>query len=102
MVETHKSVPEKPSIATATLFFEQISVSRAKPLRGAEGALDALICSEATVAVAIDGANRNDACQCKSGKPRTAFFFRGKSGAASHRACSGRNRSLSDGRSGAI
>jgi hypothetical protein len=35
-----------PSIATATAASEQIPVSRAKPLRGAEGALDAVICSE--------------------------------------------------------
>jgi hypothetical protein len=34
---------------------EQISLSRAKPLRGAEGALDRLICSEGTLAIAIDG-----------------------------------------------
>ena len=34
---------------------EQISVSRLKPLRGAEGGLDTLICSEKTLAVAIDG-----------------------------------------------
>jgi hypothetical protein len=31
-----------PSIAMATVASEQISASRAKPLRGAEGALDAL------------------------------------------------------------
>ncbi|MFY9835742.1 MAG: hypothetical protein WAK55_04610 [Xanthobacteraceae bacterium] len=33
-------------IATTTVASEQIRVSRAKPLRGAEGALDTLICSE--------------------------------------------------------
>jgi hypothetical protein len=44
-----------PSKATATVVSEQIRVSRAKPLRGAEGALDILICSEKRVAVAIDG-----------------------------------------------
>jgi hypothetical protein len=30
-------------------------MSRAKPLRGAEGALDILICSENRAAIAIDG-----------------------------------------------
>jgi hypothetical protein len=35
-----------PSIAAATIASEQIRVSRAKPLRGAKGALDILICSE--------------------------------------------------------
>jgi hypothetical protein len=39
---------------------EQISVSRVKPLRGAEGALDTLICSEETLAIAIDGTERRD------------------------------------------
>jgi len=38
---------------------EQIRMSRVKPLRGAEGALDILICSERFVAVAIDGAMRS-------------------------------------------
>jgi hypothetical protein len=45
-----------PSIAMAAKTSEQIRLSRAKPLRGAEGALDNLICSEATLAIAIDGA----------------------------------------------
>jgi hypothetical protein len=35
-----------PSIATATIVSEQNWASRAKPLRGAEGALDTQICSE--------------------------------------------------------
>jgi hypothetical protein len=35
-----------PSVATATVDSEQIRMSRAKPLRGAQGALDILICSE--------------------------------------------------------
>jgi hypothetical protein len=43
-----------PSIATAAKTSEQIRLSRAKPLRGAEGALDSLICSEERLAVAID------------------------------------------------
>jgi hypothetical protein len=47
-----------PSIATATVASEQIRVSRAKPLRGAEGDLDAQICSENRIAVAIDGFSR--------------------------------------------
>jgi hypothetical protein len=47
-----------PSIATATVSSEQIRGSRAKPLCGAEGALDALICSEKRVAVVIDGFSR--------------------------------------------
>ena len=34
---------------------DQIGVSRAKPLRGAESALDTPICSGKRVAVAIDG-----------------------------------------------
>jgi hypothetical protein len=33
-------------------------MSRAEPLRGAEGALDILICSEKSVAAAIDGVPR--------------------------------------------
>jgi hypothetical protein len=33
-------------------------MSRVQPLRGAEGALDILICSEESVAVAIDGFSR--------------------------------------------
>src|SRR5579864_8242912 len=48
----------KPSIAMASVSSEQISVSRAKPLRGAEGALDTLICSEVFAAIAIDGPTR--------------------------------------------
>jgi len=40
-------------------FSEQIRMSRVKPLRGAEGALDILICSEAFATVAIDGTNRS-------------------------------------------
>jgi hypothetical protein len=44
-----------PSIATATKRSEPNKLSRAKPLRGAEGALDSLFGSEQTVAVAIDG-----------------------------------------------
>jgi len=44
-----------PSIATAERSSKQIRVSRVKPLRGAEGALDTLICLEQTLAVAIDG-----------------------------------------------
>jgi hypothetical protein len=43
-----------PSIVTATIASEQIKVSRAKPLRGAERALDTLIRSENRAAVAID------------------------------------------------
>jgi hypothetical protein len=43
-----------PWIATPTVASEQIRMSRAKPLCGAEGALDILICSEKRVAVAID------------------------------------------------
>jgi hypothetical protein len=35
-----------PSIATATVASEQIRMSRAKPPRRAEGALDILVCSE--------------------------------------------------------
>jgi hypothetical protein len=50
-----KKVRVGPSITTATVASEQIRKSRAKPLRGAEGALDFLICSEKRVAVAIDG-----------------------------------------------
>jgi hypothetical protein len=34
---------------------EQMTLSRVKPLRGAEGALDSVICSEQTLAIAIDG-----------------------------------------------
>jgi hypothetical protein len=48
----------KPSIAMASVSSEQINVSRVKPLRGAEGALDTLICSEAFAAIAIDGNER--------------------------------------------
>jgi len=44
-----------PSIATAAKTSEQIGLSRVKPLRGAEGALDSPICSEERLAVAIDG-----------------------------------------------
>jgi hypothetical protein len=58
--ENHKHLQfkrrsEKPSIATAAKASEQIRLSRAKPPRGAEGALDSLICSEERLAVAIDG-----------------------------------------------
>jgi hypothetical protein len=42
----------------ATVASEQIGMSRAKPLRGAEGALDIPMCSEKRVAVAIDGLSR--------------------------------------------
>ncbi len=42
----------------ASVSSEQIGVSRAKPLRGAEGALDTLICSEVFAAIAIDGPTR--------------------------------------------
>jgi hypothetical protein len=38
---------------------EQIRASRLKPLRGAAGVLDTLICPEALAAVAIDGAERS-------------------------------------------
>jgi hypothetical protein len=38
---------KKSSIATASVASDQIRLSRAKPLRGAEGALDNLIWSEA-------------------------------------------------------
>jgi hypothetical protein len=37
-------------------FSEKIGMSRAKPLRGAEGALDIPIFSELWLAIAIDGA----------------------------------------------
>jgi hypothetical protein len=47
-----------PSTATATVVSEQMRESRAKPLRGAEGAPDSRICSENRVAVAIDGFSR--------------------------------------------
>jgi hypothetical protein len=58
-VKTHQSVREKPSIATATLFSEQIRVSRA-PLAPRSGfALDTVICSEATVAIVMDGTMRS-------------------------------------------
>jgi hypothetical protein len=43
------------SIATATVASEQIRMSRARPLRGAEGALDIMICSEKRIVVVIDG-----------------------------------------------
>jgi hypothetical protein len=47
---------EKPSIATVILFSEQIRVSRAPSAPRYGFALVTLICSEATVAAAIDGA----------------------------------------------
>jgi len=47
-----------PSITTASVVSEQIAMSRAKPLRGAEDALGAPICSEKGVAVAIDAFSR--------------------------------------------
>jgi hypothetical protein len=46
---------EKPSITTATLFSEQMRESRAPSAPHSGFALDSLICSEATVAIAIDG-----------------------------------------------
>jgi len=39
---------------------ERIRLSRVKPLRGAEGALDSLIRSEETPSIAIDGAPHRD------------------------------------------
>jgi hypothetical protein len=56
LVKTHKGVRQKSSIATATLFSEQIRMSRAPSAPRSGFTLDILICSEATVAVAIDGA----------------------------------------------
>jgi hypothetical protein len=50
---------EGPLIATATLFSEQIKESKAPSAPRSGFALDSLICSEATVAVAIDGAKRS-------------------------------------------
>jgi hypothetical protein len=49
--------PERaaPSIAMAAESSEQMTLSRVQPLRGAEGALDSVICSEQTLAIAIDG-----------------------------------------------
>jgi hypothetical protein len=58
MIDVPSLSPERiaPSIAMAAKTSEQISLSRVKPLRGAPGrALDRLICSEARLAVAIDG-----------------------------------------------
>jgi hypothetical protein len=47
-----------PSIATATVASEQSGMSRAKPLRGAEGALDIPLRSEERAAVAIKTLSR--------------------------------------------
>jgi hypothetical protein len=47
-----------PSIATDTLFSEQIRKSRAPSAPRSGFALDFLICSEATVAVVIEGPTR--------------------------------------------
>jgi hypothetical protein len=53
-VKTHDH-GDRFASSIATVASEQIRVSRAKPLRGAEGALDTLICSENRLAVTIDG-----------------------------------------------
>jgi hypothetical protein len=42
-----------PSIATATVASEQIRMSRVKPLRGAEGALDILIFAVVALAAVV-------------------------------------------------
>jgi len=45
----------EPSIATATLNFERIFLSRMKPPKAALRVLDRKILSKTTIAVAIDG-----------------------------------------------
>jgi hypothetical protein len=54
--ETHNNGDHfVPSIVTATVASNQIETSSVKPLRGAEGALDVMICLEKRLAVTIDG-----------------------------------------------
>jgi hypothetical protein len=54
--ETHNNGDHfVPSIVTATVASKQIETSSVKPLRGAEGALDVMICLEKRLAVTIDG-----------------------------------------------
>jgi hypothetical protein len=51
--------PGKAVDATATLFSEQMRESRAPSAPHSGFAFDSLICLEATVAIAIDGAKRS-------------------------------------------